>query len=104
MTDLVADEQASGIAQINKGIEQVAQVVQNNSATAEESAAASEELSSQAELLKEMVSRFKLRKEEKYLSGKSTLFLEEKRNNDSTASNSYGSNPNIMMDFDMDKY
>jgi methyl-accepting chemotaxis protein len=62
LVDHIADasnEQASGIAQVNKGIEQVSQVVQNNSATAEESAAASEELSGQAELLKEMVSRFK---------------------------------------------
>ncbi|MBR0597414.1 methyl-accepting chemotaxis protein [Sinanaerobacter chloroacetimidivorans] len=57
-----SNEQATGIAQINKGIEQVSQVVQNNSATAEESAAASEELSSQAELLKEMVGRFRISK------------------------------------------
>jgi methyl-accepting chemotaxis protein len=57
-----SNEQASGIAQVNMGIEQVSQVVQNNSATAEESAAASEELSSQAELLKEMVGGFKLKK------------------------------------------
>jgi methyl-accepting chemotaxis protein len=57
-----SNEQASGIAQVNKGIEQVSQVVQNNSATAEQSAAASEELSSQAELLKEMVSQFKIKK------------------------------------------
>jgi methyl-accepting chemotaxis protein len=64
-----SNEQASGIAQVNKGIEQVAQVVQNNSATAEESAAASEELSSQAELLKQMVSRFKIGKGVKYLQG-----------------------------------
>ncbi len=68
VTNLVANiagasnEQASGIAQINNGIEQVSVVVQNNSATAEESAAASEELSGQAELLKEMVSRFKINK------------------------------------------
>ncbi len=55
-----SNEQASGIAQINKGIEQVSQVTQNNSATAEQSAAASEQLSSQAELLKEMVGKFKL--------------------------------------------
>jgi methyl-accepting chemotaxis protein len=55
-----SNDQATGIAQINKGIEQVALVVQNNSATAEESAAASEELSSQAELLKGMVQKFKL--------------------------------------------
>lgn len=55
-----SNEQATGIAQVNKGIEQVSLVVQNNSATAEQSAAASEELSSQAELLKEMVMKFKL--------------------------------------------
>jgi methyl-accepting chemotaxis protein len=55
--------QATGIAQINKGIEQVAQVVQNNSATAEQSAAASEELSSQAELLKQMVNQFRIKKD-----------------------------------------
>jgi hypothetical protein len=53
-------EQASGIAMINKGIEQVSLVVQTNSATAEQSAAASEELSGQSEILKEMVSRFRL--------------------------------------------
>ena len=56
-----SNEQASGIAQINQAISQVAQVVQNNSATAEESASASEELSSQAEVMKESVSRFKLK-------------------------------------------
>ena len=66
-----SNEQASGIVQINKGIEQVSQVVQNNSATAEESAAASEQLSGQAELLKEMVGRFKLCKGTKVLPGDS---------------------------------
>ena len=59
-----SNDQASGIAQINQAIAQVAQVVQTNSATAEESAAASEELSAQAELLKDSVSRFKLKKVE----------------------------------------
>ncbi|NMM61820.1 HAMP domain-containing protein [Clostridium sp. P21] len=67
VTTLVAEiaassnEQDTGISQINLGLEQVSQVVQTNSATAEESAAASEELSSQAEILKDMVSKFKLR-------------------------------------------
>ncbi|NLY71125.1 MAG: HAMP domain-containing protein [Clostridiales bacterium] len=55
-----SNEQATGISQIDRGIEQVSHVVHNNSATAEESAAASEELSSQAELLKNLVARFKL--------------------------------------------
>ena len=54
-------DQATGIQQINQGIIQVSEVVQTNSATSEEGAAASEELSSQAALLKEMVSKFKLR-------------------------------------------
>lgn len=59
---VASNEQASEIAQINQGIEQVAQVVQQNSATAEESAAASEALSNQAELLKSMLNKFQLRK------------------------------------------
>ncbi|WP_414733660.1 methyl-accepting chemotaxis protein [Acetobacterium carbinolicum] len=67
VTGLVADiaqasnEQASEIAQITLGIEQVSQVVQTNSATAEQSAAASEELSGQAEMLKAMVGAFKVK-------------------------------------------
>jgi methyl-accepting chemotaxis protein len=58
---LASNEQATGITQINQGIMQVSTVVQNNSATSEESAAASEELASQAGLLKEQVSRYKLK-------------------------------------------
>lgn len=60
-----SNEQAAGINQINQGIIQVSDVVQNNSATSEESAAASEELSGQASLLKEMVSRYKLKQNNK---------------------------------------
>ena len=60
---IASNEQATAISQINKGVEQVAQVVQTNSATAEESAAASEELSGQADLLKEMISKFRLKKD-----------------------------------------
>ena len=55
-----SNDQATAIAQINKGIEQVAQVIQTNSATAQQSAAASEELSGQADMLKDMISKFKL--------------------------------------------
>ena len=60
---IASNEQAIGIEQINQGIVQVSQVVQSNSATSQESAAASEELSGQAELLKQMVNKFKLNKE-----------------------------------------
>ena len=52
--------QTSAIGQINDGVEQISAVVQTNSATSEQSAAASEELSSQANLLKELVSSFRL--------------------------------------------
>jgi len=59
-----ANEQAGSIAQVTQGIEQVSGVVQTNSATAEESAAASEELTGQATMLNEVVSKFKLRRDE----------------------------------------
>jgi methyl-accepting chemotaxis protein len=56
-----SSEQATAIAQIDQGVNQVSGVVQTNSATAEESAASSEELSGQADMLTELVGRFKLR-------------------------------------------
>lgn len=56
-------QQASSIRQVTQGIDQISSVVQTNSATAEESAASSEELSGQAQLLKELVNQFKLRKQ-----------------------------------------
>ncbi|MBR3570607.1 MAG: MCP four helix bundle domain-containing protein [Oscillibacter sp.] len=57
------DAQSHDVAQVSTGIDQISSVVQTNSATAEESAAASEELSGQANLLKELIGRFTLRKE-----------------------------------------
>ncbi len=57
------DSQTQAIMQVTEGIDQISAVVQTNSATSEESAAASEELSSQATLMKELLSRFKLRQE-----------------------------------------
>lgn len=56
-----SNEQASAITQVNQAVDQVSGVIQTNSATAEESASSSEELSSQADMLKDMVSRFKLK-------------------------------------------
>lgn len=55
-------EQSTAVAQVGVGIDQISAVVQTNSATAEESAAASEELSGQANLLKELVGKFTLRR------------------------------------------
>lgn len=53
--------QAAAIEQITEGVNQISGVIQTNSATAEESAAASEELSGQAQVLKELASRFQLK-------------------------------------------
>ena len=58
-----AEEESEAIAQVTEGIDQISSVVQTNSATSEQSAAASEELSSQASLMKELLSRFKLKQE-----------------------------------------
>jgi len=58
-----SEEQSQAIAQITTGVEQISAVVQTNSATAEESAAASEELSGQAELMRDLVGRFRLRED-----------------------------------------
>ena len=55
-----SDEQASAIAHVNIGIDQVANVVKQNSATAEESAAASEEMNSQSLMLQQMAQLFKV--------------------------------------------
>lgn len=61
--ETISTQQASGATQIETGIDQIACVVQTNSATAEESAAASEELSSQANMMKELVQKFKFAKD-----------------------------------------
>ena len=70
-TDLVAEniqkisaasnEQASAAFQITSGIDQISSVVQTNSATAQQSAASSEELSGLAQVLKSLVSKFRLK-------------------------------------------
>lgn len=57
-----SDEQTVSVDQLNSGIAQIADVVQTTSATSQQTAAASEELSSQASLLKDQVSRFRLKR------------------------------------------
>ncbi|MFX4262284.1 methyl-accepting chemotaxis protein [Pelotomaculum propionicicum] len=69
VTDLISEiasaskEQAQGIEQINEGLSQVDQVTQQNSASSEELAAASEEMSSQSEMVRQMLAKFKLRRQ-----------------------------------------
>lgn len=57
---LAANEQATAIQQVSIGVDQISKVIQSNSATAEQSAATSEQLSRQAELLEELIMKFKL--------------------------------------------
>ena len=54
-------EQAGNAQEISHGIEQISAVVKSNVANAEASAAASEQLSGQAAMLKDLVSRFRLK-------------------------------------------
>jgi len=56
-----SNQQSDAINQVTLGVDQISNVVQNNSATAEESAAASEELSGQAQTMKDLVGKFKLK-------------------------------------------
>ena len=69
MTDLVNQiaeasvEQSKAVQQVSVGIDQISSVVQSNTATAEESAAASEELSGQANILNDLVGRFRLKED-----------------------------------------
>ncbi len=53
-------DQALSIQQITTAVDQISNVIQSNSATSEQSAAASEELSGQAEVLRDLVGKFKI--------------------------------------------
>lgn len=76
MVDLIneisraSELQAGSVVEINREMDRISAVIQVSSATVQESAAASEELSSQAQVLHDMVARFKLRKD---AAGESTL-------------------------------
>ena len=54
-------KQAEATEEVIRGIDQISGVVQSNLATAEKSASASEELSGQANMLRELVSKFRLK-------------------------------------------
>ncbi len=96
---VASNEQATGIAQVNRGIEQLSDVVQNNSATSEETAAASEELSGQADMLKAMVAQFILKN-----SGASKDPAAEKSEDDAAAELSKAKGEIVLNDSEFGKY
>ncbi len=71
-----SEKQDDSIRQTTVGVDQISSVVQNNSATAQESAAASEELSGQAQMLKNLVAKFRL-PEDHYSSFDETEYTQE---------------------------
>lgn len=55
-------DQAEQLNQVTQAVEQIAAVVEENTAMAEESSASSEEMASQAQVLKDLIEQFNLRK------------------------------------------
>ncbi len=62
-----SNEQAIIMEQVNIGVSQIAHVVQGNTATSEQVAVSSEQLSMQAIMFSDMVSRYKLSKNDKFI-------------------------------------
>lgn len=94
MMDTIAKaskEQAEAITQITIGIDQISSVVQTNSATAEESAAASEELSGQAQILKELVKKFRLEGQDSGMPDMSVHYEQPSKDEDYVDLSSYSS-------------
>lgn len=58
---IASDRQAASVKEIEKGVDQINEVIQTNSAASEEASATSQELSAEAQTLDELVGRFKLR-------------------------------------------
>jgi methyl-accepting chemotaxis protein len=114
---IASNEQATAIAQINVGVTQVSQVIQHNSATSEETSAASQEMSGQADLLMDLVGKFKLKRDTNFNSmygidsenvKKDETVPEKKdikkRNNKSKATDKTSGNKIMMGENDFGKY
>ena len=71
--------QSNAIEQVTLGVDQISSVIQTNSATAEESAAASEELSGQAQTMKALVAKFRLKEQGYQSQADLPAFIEEKQ-------------------------
>ncbi len=72
-------EQNNGANQVNKAIQQLSQVTNENAASAEELATSTEELSSQADLLKDVISFFKIESKQRREVRKSGITTKQTR-------------------------
>ena len=59
---IASNEQAKGISQVNLGLGQIDSVTQQNTASAEQTSSAAMELSSQADQVRQLLSRFRLKR------------------------------------------
>lgn len=106
-----SNEQATGISQVNQGVLQISEVIQTNSATSQQTAASSQELSSQADVLNDLVNRFRVRKKFSSNSGYESIdgeiisYLEEASNNWGNSKRKSFNTKDIPLDeMDFDKY
>lgn len=86
---LNAQEQSQAIAQVNEGLGQITDVVHTTSAMAEESAATSEELSGQAQTLRHLISKFKIKKQNNYMDDLYCIAKEKQMDQDKISDNKY---------------
>jgi len=85
-----SQSQSEAISQVSEGVDQISSVIQNTSATAQQSAATSQELSGQAQILRELIGRFKLKDSDYSSSNYDNSYKQD--NYDSYEQNNYNSN------------
>ncbi len=86
-----SNQQKEGIDQVSDAMEQMSNVIQQNSANSEETASVAEELTSQAQVMKEMVSEFKIKST---LSASKTVKSQSFSNNTRIAKREQGNQQN----------
>ncbi len=107
-----SSEQAQAISQISEGLYQIDKVTQSNTAASEESASAAEELSGQANSLKRMIMKFKIRNMEHHQTlDDQTMYnraisSDIKRNSRQLpfSNDNYNINPSDVIDLDNDDF
>jgi len=89
---VASQSQSEAVSQVSEGVDQISSVIQNTSATAQQSAATSQELSGQAQVLRELIGRFKLKGSDYSSSNYDNNNSYEQNSYDSYEQNNYDSN------------